>query len=144
MPPPQSYANHRQFVPLFHGVLGLILFLNLGWSIYRLFHLPSIDTAVSMLLAFGLILLGFFARAFAMRVQDRVIRLEMRLRLNELLPSELRPQIHTLTPGQLVALRFASDEELPALAAAVMKDGVADQNTIKKMIKQWRPDTLRA
>jgi hypothetical protein len=73
-----------------------------------------------------------------------VIRLEMQLRLRQLLPADLQSRIDDLTPKQLVALRFASDEELPALCRTVMNDKVVDQKSIKKMIKQWRPDHLRA
>ena len=84
------------------------------------------------------------ARHFALRVQDRVIRLEMRLRLAQLLPADLRPRINELTPKQLVALRFASDEELPDLVRTVLVDRITDGRAIKKMIRNWQGDYLRA
>ena len=87
--------------------------------------------------------LAFLARVFALRVQDRVIRLEMRLRLKELLPAALHPRIVEFTPGQLVALRFASDAELADLAQTVLRDKISDKKTIKSMIKVWNPDQVR-
>jgi hypothetical protein len=141
---PQSFENHTRVVPAYHmGVLGIFA-INLFWSLYRVVKYPSADTLVSLLLAAALILLFFYARTFALTVQDRVIRLEMQLRLRQLLPADLQSRIDDLTPKQLVALRFASDEELPALCRTVMNDKVVDQKSIKKMIKQWRPDHLRA
>jgi hypothetical protein len=77
-------------------------------------------------------------------VQDRVIRLEMQLRLRQTLPADLHARIDDFTPKQLVALRFASDEELPQLCRTVLNDRVMEQKAIKKMIKKWRPDHLRA
>jgi hypothetical protein len=88
--------------------------------------------------------LFFAARVFALTVQDRVIRLEMRLRMKDVLPADLQPRILEFTPGQLVALRFASDGELPDLARAVLKDGIKDKKTIKQMITHWQADELRA
>ncbi len=76
-------------------------------------------------------------------MQDRIIRLEMTLRLDQLLPPDLRPRINHFTIGQLVALRFASDAELPALARRVLEENLTDRKAIKKMIQDWKPDFLR-
>ena len=141
---PQTFENHTRLVPGFHMVTLGILAINLLWSLYRLATYPSPDTFVSLLLAVGLLLLAFYARAFAVAVQDRVIRLEMELRMRKLLPADLQSRIVELTPRQLVALRFASDEELPGLCRTVLDDKVTDLKAIKKMIKKWRPDYLRA
>jgi Family of unknown function (DUF6526) len=141
---PQSLENHTRVVPAYHMGIFAIFMLNLVWSLYRLVKYPSADTIVSLLLAVGLILLAFYARVFALTVQDRVIRLEMQLRLRQMLPADLQARIDELTPKQLVALRFASDEELPGLCRTVLNDKVGDQKSIKKMIKKWRPDHLRA
>jgi len=81
---------------------------------------------------------------FALAVQDRLIRLEMQLRMQNILPVALRSRISDFTVGQLVALRFASDAELPALAGKVLADNLTDRKTIKQMIQNWRPDELRA
>jgi hypothetical protein len=141
---PQSFENHTRIVPAYHMVLFGILLINLGWSLYRLIRGFSFETVVGFLLAAGLILLFFFARVFALRVQDRVIRLEMRLRMEKLLPADLQPRIHEYTPRQLIALRFASDAELPDLARRVLVEKIEDSRTIKRLIKQWNPDYLRA
>jgi hypothetical protein len=91
------------------------------------------------------LLLGFLsARTFALTVQDRVVRLEERLRLAALLPVDLQPRVGEFTLEQLVALRFASDAELPALARKVLDDQINDRKAIKQMVKTWRPDYLRA
>jgi hypothetical protein len=140
----QNFDNHRRFIPLFHIGVLLSLTVNFAWAVSRLGSHLSVDNAVSVLLATALFLLAFYARSFPLKVQDRVIRLEMHLRMVEALPVEMHARIKDFTPGQLVALRFATDAELPALAAAVLKDDIRDQNTIKKMIKNWHPDTLRA
>ena len=104
----------------------------------------SADAVVAFLLAIGLVILFFCARIFALRVQDRVIRLEMRLRMEKILPAELRARIPEFTPVQLIALRFASDEELPELARKVLTEKIEDRKTIKKMIRHWNADYLRA
>ena len=141
---PQSFENHTRFVPPFHvGVLGIFA-LNLVWALYRLVRYPAVGTAMTVLLAIGFILAAFYARVFALTVQDRVIRLEMRLRMKDLLPADLQGRIGELTPKQLVAMRFASDAELPSLCRTVLTDTVSDGKTIKKMIKDWQADHLRA
>lgn len=140
----QSFENHVRFVPGFHIVTLGIFAINLIWSIYHLIKLPSVENVIGLLVAFALILLSFYARIFALTVQDRVIRLEMQLRLQQLLPAELRSRIPEFAIGQLVALRFASDAELPALARRVLDDKLTDRKAIKKMIQKWQPDFLRA
>jgi dolichyl-phosphate-mannose--protein O-mannosyl transferase len=140
----QNFENHTKFVPGFHiGVLGIFT-INLGWSLYRVSHSFSAESVISLLLAIAFILLAFYARTFALAVQDRVIRLEMRLRMQQVLPAELRPRIPEFSVNQLVALRFASDAELPALAKKVLDEKLNDRKAIKKMIREWQPDFLRA
>jgi hypothetical protein len=97
-----------------------------------------------VVLALALLTLAFVARTFALKVQDRVIRLEMRLRLRELLPADLQFRILDFRPGQLVAMRFASDAELPTLARKVLDENLTDQRSIKSQIQSWQPDHLRA
>lgn len=140
----QNFDNHAKFVPGFHVLVLGILAINLIWSIYRFFHAFSVESAISLLLAIAFVLLAFYARIFALAVQDRVIRLEMRLRMLQILPAELRPRIPEFSVGQLVALRFASDAELPALAKKVLDEKLNDRKAIKKMIREWQPDFLRA
>jgi hypothetical protein len=92
----------------------------------------------------ALFLAALFGRVFALKVQDRVIRLEERMRLRELLPAELKGRVNDFTPEQLIAIRFASDAEIPELAAIVLRDNPAKRDAVKKLIKQWRDDNVRA
>lgn len=140
---PQSFENHRKVVPLFlAAAFGLML--NLGWAVTAMVRRPDYEHAVGLLLAIALVLMLLQARGFALTVQNRVIRLEMRLRLKEILPADLQPRIAEFTLNQLIALRFAGDGELPDLARAVLCDKIEDKKTIKKMVKHWQADDLRA
>jgi hypothetical protein len=105
---------------------------------------PSVDATVALLVAFGLLILFVYARQFALTVQDRVIRLEMQLRLAKVLPADLVPRIGELSVVQLIALRFASDAELPELVRVVLTQEITDGAAIKKMVRDWQPDRLRA
>jgi hypothetical protein len=141
----QSYANHTKWVPLFHWFVLPMLLINFGRSIYWLIKSGlSWNGVMGLLMALALFLLAVFARTFAMKVQDRVIRLEERLRCERLLPQELKARIEEITPEQFVALRFASDGELPGLVNKVLTDKIRDRKTIKKMVKHWRADHARA
>ena len=139
----QSFANHRRNVPAYVFVY-IVLFLNIVWTTYRAVQTPSMDTANAALTALALGVLSFYARAFALTVQDRVIRLEMRLRLRELLPAALQARVGEFSKRQLVAMRFASDDELPRLAEKVLRDNIQDSKAIKQMINAWVADHLRA
>jgi uncharacterized membrane protein YciS (DUF1049 family) len=141
----QSFANHGKVFPLFHFFVVPVMSINLGWSIYRLIVMGfSWDGLDRVLLAMGLAVGFLSARTMALRVQDRVIRLEERLRYERVLPAELKPRIGEFTVDQLVALRFACDAELPALARKVLDDKVSERKAIKQMVKTWKPDYLRA
>ncbi len=142
---PQNFQNHTKFVPPFHMFVLPVLLLNAGWTIYHLIKTGvSFESVLLVLMAFALLTFALFARLFALTVQDRVIRLEMRLRMAEILPIDLRPRIPEFTVGQLVSLRFASDAELPALARKVLDDKMESRKAIKQMIKDWQGDYLRA
>ncbi|HXJ15747.1 MAG TPA: DUF6526 family protein [Candidatus Polarisedimenticolia bacterium] len=140
----QNFENHARFVPLYHRVTFPIFAVNLLWSVYRVIHRFSAESVLSLFLAVAFLLLFFYARIFALTVQDRVIRLEMRLRLHQVLPPDLRARIPEFEVGQLVALRFAGDAELPELARKVLDEKLNDRKAIKKMIRDWQPDFLRA
>jgi hypothetical protein len=144
MPTTQNFENHAKFVPAYHIVAFGIFVINFIWCIYQVIHAPSAQTVISLLLSIGFLLLFFFARIFALTVQDRVIRLEMRLRMQQLLPVDLRPRVADFSVAQLVALRFAGDEELPVLARKVLDEKIEDRKVIKKMVKNWQADFLRA
>ena len=141
----QSFANHTKFVPVFHFFAVPVFVINFVWSLYRLRTLGfSFGGIFGVIFAAALVVLVFEARLFALAVQDRVIRLEERLRCERLLPADLRPRIGEFTAGQFVALRFASDEELPALARKVLDEKVTERKAIKQLIKNWKPDYQRA
>jgi hypothetical protein len=103
-----------------------------------------VDSAVALCTAAALGLLFWYTRAFPLTVQNRVIRLEERIRLARILPPDLQPSIERFTHGQLVAMRFATDAELPELARKVLQESLQDQGVIKGTIQTWRPDYLRA
>ena len=140
---PQNFANHRRIVPLYHFATFGILALNLIWRLVALVRWTSWTAALDLLVALALLGLFFFTRIFALTVQDRVIRLEMRLRLKEILPADLKGRIDELAPGQLVALRFASDAEMADLVREVLTNNIRNRDDIKRRIKDWTPDYLR-
>lgn len=142
--PVQNYDNHAKFVPAYHFVAFPLIAVNAVWSLYRAATSPSMDSVVAALAGIAFVIVFFFARIFALRVQDRVIRVEMRLRLREALPVGLHDRIGAFTTDQLVALRFAGDAELPDLAQAVLRDNIQDKKTIKRMIRDWKADHERA
>jgi uncharacterized protein DUF6526 len=141
----QTFANHTRLFPPFHFFVLPVMLINFGWSIYRWKTLQfSVDGFVSVVVALAL-LVGFVSvRVFALSVQDRVIRLEERLRYERLLPADLQSRIGEFTVAQLVSLRFASDAELPALARKVLDEKLNERKVIKQLVKNWKPDYLRA
>lgn len=140
---PQNYGNHARFVAPFHYVAMPILLINFGWSIYRAATAMSAETIIWALTALALIIIGLFSRIHALWAQDRVIRLEMRLKLIEVLPDDLKSRIDDLSTGQLVALRFASDAELPGLVRRVLDGSLTEQKAIKQAIVNWKADYQR-
>ncbi|HYL11257.1 MAG TPA: DUF6526 family protein [Candidatus Acidoferrales bacterium] len=141
----QNFQNHVRRVPLFHFFTLPVFLLNFIYSIYHLWKASfSFEASVGVLVAAALIMAALYSRLFALSVQDRVIRLEMRLRMERILPADLKPRIEEFTVAQLIALRFASDAELPELARRVLNDKLADRKTIKQMVKNWNPDYMRA
>lgn len=137
----QSFKTHRKFVPLFHFVTLPILLVNLGLAVTGIVRAPGFDSAWGVAQSVALFLGALFGRVFALAAQDRVIRLEERLRLRELLPAELKARIPDFTRDQLIGLRFAGDGELPELAARVLRDNIQKRDEIKKLVTQWRADT---
>ena len=138
----QSFKNHARTDPMFHGFLFLGALLLLGFSIYALVKQPNLLGAVRVFGIVWAIVLMFKVRLYALRVQDRVIRLEERLRLGQLLPDATRSRIGELSEPQLIALRFASDGEVAGLVQQTL-DGKWDPKQIKGAVKVWRPDFFR-
>jgi len=140
---PQNFANHRRIVPLYHvGTFG-ILAINLIWRLVQLVRWTSWQALLELLVAAALLGLFFYARIFVLTVQDRIIRLEMRLRLKEILPPDLKGRIDELTRDQFVALRFASDAEMPDLMREVLTNNIRNRDEIKRRVRNWVPDYLR-
>jgi len=146
---PQTFANHTRLDPWFHffllPVFGLLLILSI---IHFIAHITEgglrdqFHAVLLIVLALAFLVAVFKIRLYSLKVQDRVIRLEERLRLASLLPEPLRSRIPELTEGQLVALRFASDAELPKLAERALSEKLSPAD-IKKAIQTWRPDYWR-
>lgn len=141
--PAQSYARHKKFVPGFHFVLvGLIVALAL-WALARLILEPGAETAFDLLVAVALFGLAWYTRTFPLGVQDRLIRLEMRLRLAQVLPPDLAARIPELRRGQLIGLRFASDRELPDLVRRCLAGELRGREQVKREVRDWQPDHHR-
>jgi hypothetical protein len=141
----QNLANHTKIVPPFHFFVVPVLVINFIWSIVRVVRFGVSAWGVFLVVLAFALLLGFLSvRRSALAVQDRVIRLEERLRYQRLLPADLQPRIDEFTVNQLISLRFASDAELPALARKVLDEKLQHRKAIKQMVKNWKPDYLRA
>jgi len=141
----QNFKNHTKFVPAFHFFVLPVLVINLGTQVYWWIKIGFISLHFfTVLLAVALLLGILYGRIFALSVQDRLIRLEEQLRYERVLPEELRWRADELTVSQFVSLRFASDDELPMLARKVLDEKLTERKVIKQLVKNWKPDNLRA
>ena len=140
----QSYKKHARWLPAYHFFVMPVLLANTLNAIRHVWLLPTLGMFFQLIVAVALLMLGFLARVMTLTVQDRVIRLEMRLRLRGVLPPDLQPRINELTHRQLVAMRFASDAELTELMREVLEGKLATSNEIKQRVKNWQADWLRA
>jgi hypothetical protein len=141
----QSFESHARWLPPFHFFVLPVLLINIGFQIYWCVRAWfSVSGMLSVLVAVALFVGIGTARGMALKVQDRVIRLEERLRFERVLPADMHARIGEFTIDQIVALRFASNAELPDLARKVLDEKMVDRKEIKKMIKTWRPDFARA
>jgi Family of unknown function (DUF6526) len=139
----QSFTNHSRFDPLYHFFIAPVALVNLVLNIRRLIVSPSMHTAWLVVLGCAVFAAVYRLRTYPLKVQDRVIRLEERLRLEALLSDPAaRAKVLELTVGQLVALRFASNEELPALADQALSNHLVPKE-IKQNIRNWRADHFR-
>jgi hypothetical protein len=134
--PEQNFAHHGRYVPLFHFFALPMLIINFGTQLYRWIHLGFVPVQfIPVLVAAALFLGVLYGRMFSLRVQDRLIRLEERLRYARVLPADLQARSGELTIDQVVSLRFASDAELPALARKVLDEKLVQRKAIKQLIK---------
>lgn len=139
----QTYANHVRWYPIVHFVIFPLLTILLIWSIVDLVRDFSSDRIWNLLLILGVVMLSFAARLQALKAQDRVIRLEEKLRYRELLPADVCERAASLRTGQMIALRFASDGELGELLERVFSGELTTSKEIKMAIREWRGDYLR-
>lgn len=139
---PQTKANHTRLDPSFHFTLLPLILLVVIWSVIHAIRHPLNESFALVLLSVLLLWTAFKTRSYALHVQDRLIRLEERLRLTLLLPETLQGKIPELTERQLVALRFACDDELPTLTARIFTETLTPKQ-IKEAIQTWRPDYFR-
>jgi len=142
MSQPQTYANHRRLEPLQHFFLTPVFFAMVIVSFVNCYRHPTLHSASFALLAVALLLLTLQVRRYALKVQDRVIRLEETLRFERLLPQDLKARVSELSPKQVVGLRFAADAELADRVREALDQNL-DGEAIKKRIQTWRPDTFR-
>lgn len=142
MATPQTYATHRRFDPLAHFVLIPVFLVTAVLTVRHLLKYPSLHAAWVMILSLAVLLLTLLVRSYALRVQDRLIRLEENLRMQRILPADLQARVPELSVKQLVGLRFASDGELAERVREAL-DQRLDGEAIKKRIQTWRPDTFR-
>ena len=138
----QSFKNHGKFDPPFHFFLAPVGLVLLILSIIDVVKNPSWMTGLHVLVILWLFILVFKVRVYSLKVQDRLIRLEERLRLQAVLPASLQPRIGDLSVDQLVGLRFASDAELAGLVEKASA-GNWNRKQIKEAIQNWRPDNWR-
>jgi Family of unknown function (DUF6526) len=141
----QTYSNHRRNYPLFHFVAAPLLSIYFFYAIYTFLKAPSVPTGMTAVLATGVLATLFASRVMAVTVQNRLIRLEMTLRLQRVLgPAAAADALAKLSLGQLIALRFASDAELPVLIPRVLSQELSTSRQVKEAIREWQPDLLRA
>jgi hypothetical protein len=138
----QTYANHTRLDPLYHALLLPVSAINVGVAVWLLIRNPGLISGWFLVLAVAGVVAVLKLRMYALKAQDRIIRLEERLRLAQVLPERLHGRISELTEPQLIGLRFASDAELPALVEKILSGGMS-QKEIKQAIASWRPDYFR-
>jgi hypothetical protein len=144
MAEPQNYRNHARLLPAFHFFALPVLLVNVFVQLWTLWGTPTIGSLWTVVVAAALFAVALLSRVQALKVQDRVIRLEMRLRLRALLSGELLGRIEELTPAQLAALRFAGDAEMPELVRNALAGTLKTPKDIKERVRDWQGDFLRA
>ncbi len=139
----QSFANHAKMVTGYHYVTGLLVIAYFGWSAYRAMTMRDVETHYDLVGACALLGVYAYVRIFPLQAQNRVIRLEEQLRLARVLPADLATRVHEIAPRHLIALRFASDDELAPLVRDVLAGTLTESKAIKQRITHWRADHYR-
>lgn len=140
---PQSFATHTRWHPTFHFFIAPVMVINFFWWVVTFFRSPSFESAWLIVVSVALLVLMLLVRTNSLKVQDRVIRLEETLRYHQLLSPATLQKTGALTVGQIVALRFAGDDELEELISATLAGKFAKPKDIKRAIKHWRSDDFR-
>lgn len=139
----QTFASHRRFIPVWHFFALPVLLINVFVVAYHFARDSQLINGWAVLVAIALLIGIFVSRYMPLRAQDRIIRLEERTRLDRLLPSDLRGRVGELTATQLIAIRFAPDDEVPELTRRALNGELKSQGDIKRAIRNWRADHLR-
>ncbi len=139
----QSFASHAKMVPLYHYVTFALVAIPTVYFLVEALRGPGLGRVMTALFALGVVLATFYARVFPLGVQDRVIRLEERIRLERLLPDDMRGRIGEISTDHVIGLRFASDDEVVELTRRVLEGELADRKSIKGAIRSWRADHQR-
>lgn len=140
---PQTLANHRRWSPAYHFFVAPVLFGYFVFMLWEAIRAPSLASAADAVVALAILLGAAMGRVFALTVQNRLVRLEERLRLARVLAPDLLAESQRLTTRQLIALRFASDAELPDLVRRTLAGEFPDGTAIKRAVREWRADYLR-
>ncbi len=140
----QGFSNHRRWFPLFHFVAAPILTANLFLAAWHAYRIPTRWNMWTVVVAFGLVALTFAARLMALTVQDRLIKLEQTLRMQRVLPAPLFARIGALARRHYVGLRFAGDDELAGLVERCLSGELKNDEDVKKQVKNWQADWIRA
>lgn len=139
----QTFATHRRWIPMWHFFALPILLINVFVVAVNFVRDPRLINGWAVIVWIALFIGILLSRSMSLRAQDRIIRLEERNRLERLLPSDLRGRIGELTARQLVAIRFAQDDEVPDLTRRALNGELKSQDDIKRAIRNWRADHLR-
>ena len=139
----QTRASHRRFIPLWHFFALPVLIVNVVITAIRFAGAPSFATGWPVVVAVALVIGIFLSRSMPLRAQDRIIRLEERLRFEKILPADLRGRVDDLSAEQMIGLRFAPDDEVPDLTRRALSGELKTRADIKRQIRNWRADHLR-
>jgi len=140
---PQTFANHTRWQPPFHFFIAPVMLINVIWSVVQFIKAPGLNSGWWIVVSVALLVLAFLVRLNSLKVQDRLIRLEEKLRYQQILSAPICQQASALNMGQIIALRFAGDDELEELVGSVLAGKLAKAGDIKRAIKGWRADMFR-
>jgi hypothetical protein len=140
---PQSFANHTRWQPPFHFFVVPVMLINFIWSVVQFVRTPGWNSGWWIVVSLALLVLAFLVRINPLKAQDRIIRLEERIRYQQVLSQALLAKASALSEAQMIALRFAGDDELEEVVSAVLAGQFTKTSEIKRAIQNWRGDTFR-